>query len=158
GAPLHRDLRPGRVAHGCGPGGSVAGARGGRRRTRAAGNLRYRLRYPRYPRARRAAPRRGRVRSSGARDGLACARTAPLCVLRPRILRPPCRPSSPKPSPTHRPLLPERPAMTVRVALVDDQALVRSGFAMVLSVEDDIEVVGQAADGAAAVDLVRSTA
>lgn len=47
--------------------------------------------------------------------------------------------------------------MTIRVALVDDQALVRSGFAMVLSVEDDIEVVGQAADGAAAIDLVRST-
>jgi len=47
--------------------------------------------------------------------------------------------------------------MTVRVALVDDQALVRSGFAMVLSVEEDIEVVGQAADGAAAVDLLRST-
>lgn len=47
--------------------------------------------------------------------------------------------------------------MTVRVALVDDQALVRSGFAMVLSVEEDIEVVGQAADGAAAVDLMRST-
>lgn len=38
----------------------------------------------------------------------------------------------------------------VRVLLVDDHALVRSGFAMVLSVEDDITVVGQAADGRAA--------
>ncbi|WP_154794057.1 response regulator [Occultella kanbiaonis] len=47
--------------------------------------------------------------------------------------------------------------MTIRVAIVDDQALVRSGFAMVLSIEDDIEVVGQAADGAQAVDLLTTT-
>jgi DNA-binding NarL/FixJ family response regulator len=47
--------------------------------------------------------------------------------------------------------------MTIRVAIVDDQALVRSGFAMVLSIEDDIEIVGQAADGAQAVDLLRTT-
>ncbi len=39
----------------------------------------------------------------------------------------------------------------LRVLLVDDQALVRSGFAMILSVEDDIEVVGEAADGEQAV-------
>lgn len=37
--------------------------------------------------------------------------------------------------------------------LVDDQELVRSGFAMILSVEDDLEVVGQAADGMSAVEL-----
>lgn len=43
----------------------------------------------------------------------------------------------------------------VRVLLVDDQHLVRSGFALILSVEDGLEVVGEAADGAAAVDLAR---
>lgn len=39
--------------------------------------------------------------------------------------------------------------------MVDDQRLVRSSFAMMLSVEDDIEVVGDAADGAQALELVR---
>ncbi|QWC85845.1 response regulator transcription factor [Nocardioidaceae bacterium] len=39
----------------------------------------------------------------------------------------------------------------VRVLLVDDQHLVRSGFRLILSVEDDIEVVGEASDGAGAV-------
>ena len=37
------------------------------------------------------------------------------------------------------------------VLLVDDQQLVRSGFSLILSVEDDLEVVGEAADGAEAV-------
>ena len=41
--------------------------------------------------------------------------------------------------------------------LVDDHAMVRSGFAMVLSVEDDIEVVGEAADGLEAIERARAT-
>jgi DNA-binding NarL/FixJ family response regulator len=42
--------------------------------------------------------------------------------------------------------------MSVGVLLVDDQALVRSGFRMVLEAEDDIEVVGEAATGRQAID------
>ena len=43
----------------------------------------------------------------------------------------------------------------LRILIVDDHQLVRSGFAMILSVEDDLEVVGEAADGAAAVEQAR---
>jgi DNA-binding NarL/FixJ family response regulator/class 3 adenylate cyclase len=39
----------------------------------------------------------------------------------------------------------------LRVLIVDDQALVRAGFRMILEAEEDIEVVGEAADGAEAV-------
>ena len=38
--------------------------------------------------------------------------------------------------------------MTIRVVVADDQALVRSGFTMLLSGEADIEVVGEAGNGA----------
>ena len=41
----------------------------------------------------------------------------------------------------------------IRVLLADDQALVRAGFAMMLSVEDEIEVVGEVANGQEAVDF-----
>src|SRR3954453_17675748 len=41
--------------------------------------------------------------------------------------------------------------MSIRVLLVDDQALVRAGFRMILDAEEDIEVIGEAADGAQAV-------
>jgi DNA-binding NarL/FixJ family response regulator/class 3 adenylate cyclase len=40
---------------------------------------------------------------------------------------------------------------TVRLLIVDDQALVRAGFRMILEAEADIEVVGEAADGGEAV-------
>ncbi|MGW4766693.1 response regulator [Nocardia sp. NPDC004278] len=42
--------------------------------------------------------------------------------------------------------------MTVRVLIVDDQALVRGGFAMILGIHRDIEVVGQAGTGAEAIE------
>lgn len=45
--------------------------------------------------------------------------------------------------------------MSVRVAVVDDQHLVRAGFRMILEGEEDVEVVGEAGDGLAAVDLAR---
>ena len=43
--------------------------------------------------------------------------------------------------------------MTVRVLVADDQDLVRTGLSMILDAQPDIEVVGQAADGHAAVEL-----
>ncbi|MFG1910979.1 response regulator [Kribbella sp. NPDC048928] len=45
--------------------------------------------------------------------------------------------------------------MTLRVLLADDQALVRTGFRLILEREDDIEVVGEAEDGKQAVALAR---
>ena len=47
--------------------------------------------------------------------------------------------------------------MTIRVVVADDQALVRSGFAMLLDGEPDIDVVGEAGDGAEAVSIATNT-
>ncbi|TDD71556.1 response regulator transcription factor [Jiangella aurantiaca] len=44
--------------------------------------------------------------------------------------------------------------MTTRVLIVDDQAMVREGFGALLAAQDDLEVVGSAANGAEAVDAV----
>ena len=52
----------------------------------------------------------------------------------------------------------ETDSRPLRVALVDDQPLVRTGFAMVIDSQDDMEVVVQASDGAAAVDLYGNAA
>jgi DNA-binding NarL/FixJ family response regulator len=43
----------------------------------------------------------------------------------------------------------------IRVVIADDQALVRSGFRMIVDARDDLEVVGEAEDGREAVELVR---
>jgi DNA-binding NarL/FixJ family response regulator len=45
--------------------------------------------------------------------------------------------------------------MIRRVVIADDQELVRAGFRMIIDAQDDLEVVGEAGDGEAAVELVR---
>jgi DNA-binding NarL/FixJ family response regulator len=47
--------------------------------------------------------------------------------------------------------------MTIRVVLADDQALIRSGFRVLIDSADDLEVVGEAGTGDEAVRLARST-
>jgi DNA-binding NarL/FixJ family response regulator len=46
--------------------------------------------------------------------------------------------------------------MAIRVLIVDDQALIRAGFRMILDAQPDLEVVGEAADGSTAIDAVRT--
>ncbi|MFN2466820.1 MAG: response regulator transcription factor, partial [Gaiellaceae bacterium] len=46
----------------------------------------------------------------------------------------------------------------IRVLIVDDQALVRGGFRMILEAQEDFDVVGEADDGGEAVELARSLA
>src|SRR4051812_18818417 len=48
--------------------------------------------------------------------------------------------------------------MAIRVMLVDDQVLLRTGFRMVLAAQPDMEVVAEAGDGAEALDVLRATA
>ncbi len=45
--------------------------------------------------------------------------------------------------------------MTIRVLVADDQEIVRTGLAMILDAQEDIEVVGEAGDGTRAVELAR---
>lgn len=45
----------------------------------------------------------------------------------------------------------------IRVVLVDDQALMRMGLRTLIEVEPDLDLVGEAADGAAALELIRAT-
>ena len=43
----------------------------------------------------------------------------------------------------------------IRILIADDQALVRAGFKMILDAEEDLDVIGEATDGAQAVDMAR---
>ena len=52
------------------------------------------------------------------------------------------------------PLEPVAPDREIRVVVADDQRLVRAGFRVILDAEPDITVVGEAADGRSAVDVV----
>jgi DNA-binding NarL/FixJ family response regulator len=45
----------------------------------------------------------------------------------------------------------------IRVVVVDDQPLIRQGFSMILSAHSDIEVVGEAGDGSAALEVIGET-
>jgi len=47
--------------------------------------------------------------------------------------------------------------VTIKVLIADDQALVRSGFRMILESRDDLEVVGEASDGEQAIRLAEQT-
>jgi DNA-binding NarL/FixJ family response regulator len=46
--------------------------------------------------------------------------------------------------------------MTIRILLADDQALLRGTFRLLIDAQDDMEVVGEAADGQEAVELART--
>lgn len=46
----------------------------------------------------------------------------------------------------------------IRVAIVDDQQMIRAGIAMILDLEPDIEVVGEASTGREALELLRTVA
>jgi DNA-binding NarL/FixJ family response regulator len=48
-------------------------------------------------------------------------------------------------------------SQTIRVALADDQALVRDGFRMILEAQEDMEVVAEAGDGRECLDVVKRT-
>jgi DNA-binding NarL/FixJ family response regulator len=48
--------------------------------------------------------------------------------------------------------------LSIRVLIVDDQALVRSGFRMILEAREGVEVVGEAENGAQAIELARELA
>ena len=122
--------------------------------------------YPcsrRRPRHRRPAPLRGGPHGGSRRSRAGRDAGAGRDIRRHRPGRAPPRRrfpgDGPPPAPAcHRAAGRRRAArrrLMIRVLLVDDQDLVRAGFAMVLGSQPDLAVVGEAADGAAAVRLAR---
>ncbi|MGP5053496.1 response regulator transcription factor [Brachybacterium paraconglomeratum] len=59
-----------------------------------------------------------------------------------------------EPAGTARPVAAPDP---VRLVVVDDEPLVRQGLSLILGAEDDLEIVGEAADGDEALRIVRAT-
>src|SRR3954467_15813611 len=47
--------------------------------------------------------------------------------------------------------------MPIRVVIADDEAMIRAGLRIIVDSESDLEMVGEAADGAAVVPVVRTT-
>jgi DNA-binding NarL/FixJ family response regulator len=47
--------------------------------------------------------------------------------------------------------------VSIRIAIADDEGVVRAGLRMILEAEDDLQVAGEAADGAEAIEVVRRT-
>lgn len=67
--------------------------------------------------------------------------------------------ADPASDPATGPVGPARPGDDpdpVRVVVVDDEPLVRQGLSLILGAEDDLEIVGEAADGAEALRVVRA--
>ena len=92
----------------------------------------------RHARARARVRRRAARRAARRGGGFVVARDCP------------CRTRRRRRSPPRRRARPHGGArMSVRILIADDQALVRAGFKMILDAEDDLEVVGEAVDGAA---------
>src|SRR5690606_34017142 len=122
--------------------GAAGGGQRAARDARAGGRARRRVHRRPPPRRRLPGPRRAPRRGCGHDPRL----TRPhACAPAPRRAvwgRPPGR------GPTRS----RRPRM-IRVVIADDQTLVRAGFRSMLEGEEDIEVVGEAADGAEAVAL-----
>ncbi len=134
GPAQHRDQRP--------PGGTGGPARGRADRARRGGGHR-RRQAPEHP-AGRPEQRSGPARHP--RTGLLARRHRRDRAPGDRRL-----PGARPPPAGRRPRGAGRMSAPLRVLLVDDQHLVRSGFRLMLSVEDDLEVVGEAADGQQAV-------
>ena len=53
---------------------------------------------------------------------------------------------------------PDAPQNPIRMVVVDDEPLVRQGLSLILGAQEDLEIVGEAADGAEALQVVRETA